>query len=334
MPLIDASGQPRWGLIDEPVDRVNFDDFDLRTVMDRPRSRWARRFGHNQFQFVGVMGREWLAGVAVVDLKWIANAFFYLYDFREGRLLEHSSLQPLAWGTRIDSSPDTGSSRFAQGSTQVSITPLGDAREVVVQQGKDVSMRFRVAVPAAFETLRLCSRAGYSGWVYTQKSAGLPVSGEVRWGDYHYTTDADHRASIDWSGGFMRRETAWNWACLAGVTEQGVSIGLNLAAGVNETGVTENALWVDGRRTTLAPADFRFQRYRPEEPWQVSTSDGRVDLRFLPAGVRKERVNLGLLASNFRQFYGHFEGHLTDDQGNTHSLVAQPGLMEDHFARW
>lgn len=334
MPLIDPSGQPRLGLIDGPVDRINFEDFDLRTVMDRSRPRWARRFGYNQFQFIGVMGSEWLAGLAIVDLKWVANAFFYLYDFREGRMLEHSSLQPLAWGTRIDPSPDSGESRFRKGGTEVTIKPHGSVREVRVARGKEVSMHFNLTVPEGFDTLRLCSRAGYNGWVYTQKLAGLPVDGEVRWGDRHYRTSGAHRASIDWSGGFMRRETAWNWACFAGVSDRGESIGLNLAAGVNETGLTENALWVDGHRTTLGPADFRFQRYRPDEPWHVTTNDGRVDLRFTPSGVRQERINLGILASNFRQFCGHFDGVLIDDQGIQRSLVAQPGLMEDHFARW
>ncbi len=46
----------------------------------------------------------------------------------------------------------------------------------------------------------------------------------------------DHaRAGYDFSAGYMRRETSWRWASInAEINSTG--IGLNLAAGVNETG--------------------------------------------------------------------------------------------------
>lgn len=132
----------------------------------------------------------------------------------------------------------------------------------------------------------------------------------------------------------MRRETAWNWACLAGVADNGVSVGLNLAAGVNETGMTENALWLDGRRTLLGPARFEFDRYQPGADWRVTTDDGRVDLRFVPAGARREKLNAGVIASNFRQFVGTFQGTVEDENGKKIPVNGLRGLMEDHFARW
>jgi hypothetical protein len=77
MDLINAKGQPRYGWLRESVERINYRNFDLRSVMDRKRSRIARYWVFNQFQFVGLTGPDWVAGLAVVDLRWLATAFAY-----------------------------------------------------------------------------------------------------------------------------------------------------------------------------------------------------------------------------------------------------------------
>ncbi|WP_166269158.1 DUF2804 domain-containing protein [Marinobacter caseinilyticus] len=329
--LIDDHGKVRLGLHADPVDRINYQDFDLRTVMDKRRSRLARQWRFNRFQFVSAMGPDWLFGLAIVDLRLVSSAFFYLYDFRTGGLLEHSLLQPFARRTRFDPLPEVGEVSFNQGLTHMAILPQETGRQVVVESPQ-VQARFHLTDDR--DPLRLACAAGYNGWVFTRKSAGLPVSGEVRWDDTVWRCDDTMRASIDWSCGFMRRETAWNWACLAGKLSDGRSVGLNLASGVNETGITENALWFDGKCLKLDLAQFEFNRYAPGDAWGVTTSDGRVHLRFVPSGVRRERLNVGILASNFRQYAGTFEGNIVDESGATVSVTGLRGLIEDHFARW
>ena len=334
MKLIDDQGRVRFGVHPKPVDVVNYRDFDLRTVMDRKRTRLARQWRFNQFQFVSAMGPDWLFGLAIVDLKLVSSAFFYLFDFRTGEMLEQSHLQPLAMGTRFDAVPETGETSFTKGKLEMSIGPRehGHGRRVRVHRGDQLSIELLLSQDN--DPLRVACPAGYNGWVFTRKSAGLPVTGHVRWGDREWHCDERMRGSIDWSCGFMRRETAWNWACLAGVLGDGRSVGLNLAAGVNETGVTENALWLDGKMLKLDMARFDFNRYQPDSPWRVTTSDGRLDLRFQPAGVRKERLNAGILASNFRQYAGTFDGVIIEDNGARTPIQGIRGLMEDHFARW
>ncbi|MDO3722995.1 DUF2804 domain-containing protein [Marinobacter sp. chi1] len=330
--LIDECGKITPGLLKGAVEEINFQDYDLRTVMDRPRSRWARRWRFNQFQFVSVMGADWVFGIAIVDLKLVANGFFYLYDFSTGTLHEQSFLAPLARGVEIDPLPERGAAIFANAKVNMSIMPDVDGRHIQVKAPGNIQVDLTLRQDS--DPLRLVSPAGYNGWVFTRKSAGLAVDGEVRWGQEVWRTDEATRGSVDWSCGFMRRETAWNWACMAGQLPDGRSIGLNLAAGVNETGVTENALWLDGRCVKLGIACFDFDRYHPEQPWRVTTDDGRVDLTFQPGGVRKEKLNAVVLASNFRQFIGTFEGQMTGDDGECIAIRGMRGLMEDHYARW
>ncbi len=330
--LVDARGRITPGLMEHPVDTINYLDYDLRTVMDKPRTSLARHWRFNQFQFVSAMAPGWVFGLAIVDLNLVGNGFFYLFDFESGQMFEHSFLQPLARNTTIEPYPERGHARFRKGDLSMAIEPATGGRNVRVSGPGNI--RVDLELRDTEQPLRLVSPAGYNGWVFTRKSAGLTVDGEVRLGDVVWRCDESTRGSIDWSCGFMRRETAWNWASLAGVADNGVSVGLNLAAGVNETGMTENALWLDGRRILLGPARLEFDRYQPGADWRVTTDDGRVDLRFVPAGARREKLNAWVIASNFRQFVGTFQGTVADENGKKIPVNGLRGLMEDHFARW
>ncbi|MGB1949762.1 MAG: DUF2804 domain-containing protein [Marinobacter sp.] len=330
--LIDDRGRVRTGVFSVPVDHINYLDYDLRTTMDKPRSGLARRWRFNQFQFVSVMSDNWLFGLAIVDLKLVSTGFFYLYDFETGDMFEQSLTQPFARGTVMAPYPERGEACFAARGTRLGILPHAGGRNLSVSVGETV--RADIELEGDHDPLRLASPAGYTGWVFTRKSAGLPASGEIRWGDRIWRCDERTHGTIDWSGGFMRRETAWNWACLAGCLADGTSVGLNLATGVNESGMTENALWLNGECIKLDFARFEFDRYDRTATWRVATSDGRVDLRFVPSGVRKERLNVWVLASNFRQYAGTFEGVVVDNGGKNIPVAGLRGLMEDHFARW
>src|SRR5690606_40400763 len=96
----------------------------------------------------------------------------------------------------------------------------------------------------------------------------------------------------------------------------------------------QKALWLNVPCSKLGAARFEFDRYQPCGKWRATTEDGKVDLTFVPSGVRKKRLNAWVLASNFRQFVGTFEGTVTDDAGKKIPVAGLRGLMEDHFARW
>lgn len=333
--LVNKSGSVDFGWIKEPIEQINYMDFDLRSVMDAPLSKLRKRFRFNQFHFVGLMSPEVICGIAVVDLKMVSNTFLYVYDFKTGKMLEKSVLQPLGIGTSIGTQPDDNVSKFSQGNCKVQLTTRPDkVTQVDVVIGKEISIQAEISAEQKFDPLRICSQAGYDGWVFTQKSAGLKASGSIKWGDLNVQLDPETAyGSADWSCGFMRRETFWNWACFAGQDEKGRMLGLNLAAGVNETGVTENCLWLDNKLQKLDMAVFRFDRNNLENEWRVTTSCGRVDLKFKPEGRRQEKIDVLLLASNFKQMFGKFYGVVKCGREKV-VVDGVPGFVEDHFARW
>ncbi|WP_430461941.1 DUF2804 domain-containing protein [Thalassolituus sp. LLYu03] len=334
--LINAQGQPTYGIFPEGVRELNYLDFDLRSPLDRKRSQLAKRFGFNQFQFVSFICDELIVGLAIVDLKLVSNAFLYLYDPENGDFEEFSFLQPLAAGTHIEPRPADGTAEFRKGANEfvirASTTP--GVRRVMVNLSKGVHIDATIDESTSYQPLAICTRAGYQGWVFTQKSAARVCNGSVRWKDREFDLQAlNALAAVDWTGGFMRRETFWNWGSLSCQLRDGRRLGFNLAAGVNETGFSENALWLDDKLIKIDMVDFQFDRYHPDHAWAMRSADGIINVHFEPSGRRQDKTNALFIASNFSQYFGRYHGEirLPDE---TIVLEGAWGLAEDHYARW
>ncbi|NKI18536.1 DUF2804 domain-containing protein [Spongiibacter sp. KMU-166] len=332
--LVDAQGRVALGRFDAPCKEVNYLDYALRTAMDRPRSKLARRFAVNQFQFVAISSPQLLVGLAIVDLKWVSNAFVYCYSPETGDFEEASFIVPLGRHTRFDNRPNDGVSAFRSGRNRFTITARPGEREVSVVLKSGLQVDAHIDEASHYQPVAVATRAGYQGWAYTQKAAARPVTGRVSWRHRQYDLgELEALGSVDWTTGFMRRETFWNWASLSARLPDGRTLGLNFAAGVNDTGVTENALWLDGRRVDLATVNFEFDRQNPDGEWQINDFNDDVQLRFVPIGARREKVNAGLLASNFTQHFGRLYGKLRIDN-KAIEINGLLGLVEDHYAKW
>lgn len=326
--LVDAQGYLRYGLYDEPVENVNFQDYPLETPMGFKVPKGLKGFMANQFHFFGVLGQDIMVGMAVVDLKYLTNGFLYVYDRKTRKLAEARKISLPSSKVFIKTTPATPESVFSSRRLKIEIlhdkvkASAGDVRV-------DVTMR-----PSA-SPLRLCSRAGYRGWVYTEKTVPIDLSGQVCYGGRTVEVGSPgYRGLMDWTAGYMRRHTFWNWAAAASTLPDGRSFGLNLSCGVNETSFTENAFWVDGVRTKVDTVNFVFQSRNLYEPWHVASYDQNVDLAFYPEAHREESVNALLVKSKFKQFMGTFVGRLRTDSGETIKIEACPGWAEDHYAKW
>ena len=335
--LVRPDGTVRLGVFAEPVDEVNGQDFVLRDPFGKPRGRLARHFGFHQFQFLGGLSEELVFGCAIVDTRWVSTAFVYCWDPRTRRRVEHAVKRPLRVGLRGVVTPEVGTTSFEAGGTRVAMhaDAAPRARRLEVTGGP-------IAIDATFseetppmEPMRICTRAGASGWVYARKTAGLGMRGTLRTAEKTYDLGAiDVYGHHDWSAGFMRPETFWNWGCLAGRTADGRIAGLNVSCGVNETSVTENCFWIDGRLHKVDTVAFDYDQRDLMQPWYLRSADGRVELLFVPEGMHVERVNALVLATNFHQLFGRFTGTLTTATGERIAIERMLGFCEDHYAKW
>jgi hypothetical protein len=327
--LVNGRGLVRWGIYDEPVGRINYEDYRLETPLGYRIPSFLRRLLANQFHFIGIIGPELIAGIGVVDLKYLSNGFFYIYDLETGEMTETKKMGHPFSSTSIDPFPEKPRSAFANGNLAIDMR-----KDWLKASGEDISLEISLDQNST-TPLRICTRAGYRGWVYTQKTSPLRVKGSVknRAGE-HDLSSPTYWALSDWTCGFMRSHTCWNWAATAFGLDDGRSLGLNLSCGVNETSFTENAFWINGIMTKVDMIDFEFDRDNLSTPWRIRSADRKVDLLFHPEAQREEKINALLLATRFTQLFGVFEGTLTSEEGEVIHVDLCPGFAEDHYAKW
>ncbi len=335
-PFLINDGQPKFGYHPSGVQTINFLDYDLRSSMDKPRSLRQKRRQFNQFQFVGITCEQLIIGVAIADLKLVSAAFCYFYNPITGDYDECSFTQPLARKTKFSDQPNNATTSFSSGRNHLKFTADSrtGVRRVSVSTRQGLVINATIDELTNYNPLAVCSRTGYSGWTYTQKAGARICQGNVSWHGKQYDLEQlGALAAIDYTGGFMRRETAWNWGNLSYRLNDGRRIAMNLAAGVNETGVTENAIWLDDQLHHIGGIDFQFNRYKPQSAWTMRSGDGAINLHFEPRGQRCEKINALIIASNFTQHFGQYYGDIVID-GEVITLDGVWGFAEDHYAKW
>lgn len=332
-------GLPQLGFFADSVADADGRHEASLDAFGQPRAALAKALQYKQFQYFGGMSERFIFGCALVDLGYCNTVFAYLFDTNSGELFSRSVKRPGHLGMSLSSSPVSGISRFQAGDLTVEQTYEGEPRckSLSLRIGDELSLRARMP-EAGFEPMSLCTRAGYHGWVYANKTAGLALEGELIWrSQRHDLAELGAMGHHDFSCGFMRRETWWNWACLSGIVHDSVgqshALGLNISTGVNETTYSENCLWLNGQCISLASAHFEFNARDVLKPWQVSTLDGRVQLQFTPLGLHQEKLKLPLLKSHFRQIFGRFQGRVEID-GACYTVQGLTGFVEDQFVRW
>ncbi len=330
--LIDCHGEPIFGQFDGIISHLNIDKFAYFNEMDKPVGTLKKYFHYKQFQFVSIVTSHFVIGVAIADIRYVGSSFCYLYDIHKNKLIETSWLRPAGLGYSVTASPKVGITEIGRNSNKVRFEILEGQWHLQINT-KNINANLRLEAPQLSLPMAMCSPTGYSGWTYTQKHNGLKPIGSLTINEEPQPLN-NALASYDFSAGYMRRETSWRWASLNAQIEQG-TIGLNIAAGVNETGNSENVFWINGERHLLGACQFHFSRQEKEQDsWHIVTDNGQVNLQFTPRNVRSEKLNLILLKSNFRQYVGDYNGVIHDNNGKPYKLSNVLGLAEDHYAKW
>lgn len=333
--LIDANGQVSFGYFDASVRQINGREHHYITAMGKPAGRFLRHFHYKQFQYFGVINDQYLIGCAFADTAWLGLIFVYVYDVHKQQLHEWNWHSPLARRLTLSQSPCQGKSQFQSGATCITMhydeTPSGLIKSLDIQTPE---LQLSASIAENYtRPMSLCTPTGINGFTYANKVAGLPVKGELTFEGKTVSLQALNAfGHHDFSAGYMRRETHWNWACTSGEVE-GQMLGFNLSSGVNESRYRENCYWID---QTLVPLDgicFDYQRNDLQAPWRITDTNGVIDLRFQPQGCHRERLNLGVFASNFHQIFGTFEGTIQHD-GKKIALSSLYGFVEEQYAKW
>ncbi len=332
--LIGSGGRPTFGLHRLPLNNLNIEDFRPH---GRPDITLIERgiitgFRIKRWLYLGVCTEDIIFGIAVIHLGYLSNFFVNIFDRKEKKLNEYGINQPFAIHTFFDGSFVNGNVDFIDKDINAKIELKNDEilLKASVKNELDANLRFLNSK----EQLSLVTRVGLKGFNYTNKEAGIPVSGTLKLFEKIFQIDEKVPSGVaDYTFGYLGRKTFWNWASGGGLDKKGRKIGFNFSQGVNETGFTENAFWIDGKLIKTGSVDFRYDDLHLLSQWMIVTNDGKVNLSFHPEGERSSIQNYLLISSRYHQLFGNFSGTLSEGR-RVYTLDSVSGFAEEHEAKW
>jgi uncharacterized protein DUF2804 len=244
-----------------------------------------------RWRYVGVYGPELMLCVGEARIGPLAQRFWAVAE--PGRaLLERTTLG--RGGVSLDGS----TVRVETGAVRIELT---------IEEGEGVEV---------------VSPSGVRGYVWTRKQAGVRASGSVELEGRRLDVEAE--AVIDDTAGYHERHTSWRWSAGVGRTEDGQRVGWNLVSGIADGPVaSERTVWVDGIPREVGPVEFA------PDLCTISSADGSA-LSLTEWSARKNRTNMLVLRSYYRQPFGTFSGQLPGGI----ALANGFGVTEEHDVRW
>jgi hypothetical protein len=189
--------------------------------------------------------------------------------------------------------------------------------------------------PDGHESLGVVIPWGETRFQYTNKDVARPAEGTVTWQGRTYDFGASW-GCLDYGRGKWPYRTQWNWGAGAGVTG-GATVGLQLGGKWTDgTGMTENALCVDGRLSKISEElIWMYDTGDWMRPWTIRTpASDRVDLTFTPSYDKVTRLNLGVASQSVDQCFGVYSGSVVPDGGERVTVGEVFGWAEEATWRW
>ena len=347
LPLIAnlvQNGQPKFGVF-QSVGRLNYLDYHSFLLSQKAVPNWLKYLKVNQFAFIYINHPPYQIGIAIASIKLASTAFAYVYNQNTRHMDVVEAKNPFTINITLQGDHQTGRLAFHNKKISVTLDIEPNQLQLTVET-KPFSLN--ATLQRNNQPLCVCVPTGRRGWTFTQKEPLDGVTGKLTFNQHHHSTlefNQHTLAQLDYSLGYMRHVTNWFWACIHSPVHhngQTMNFALNLASGVNETGICENACWLDGKIYHLPPVLF----VRPEgEDTQSSQSEWHIthqplgwstvtlDLTFTPLTPYARTENFGVVMNKFEQWVGVYAG-VIEVAGQRIELVNIMGLAEDHVAKW
>lgn len=283
-----------------------------------------RRLIEKKWQYALVTTPELMLAIAIVDTGYLASGICGVFDRGSRRLLanENPVLPPLS--ARVAEAP--GDARLVGPGLRATVEKAGTQLFIRANWAHtDVDLALDLA--GAATPMTAIAPVGPPGrFDFTQKTVLVPVQGEVRAGNIGFEVRGQF-AGLDYTHGYLARETAWRWAFASG-RAGGRPVAFNFSDGFLQ-GEGENVAWIDGEPQRAGPVSFTFDGNAPLSQWRLRSEDGRTDLVFQPEGYRSQTIDLKLILSSYLQPFGTYAGTIHGVK-----IDAIAGVAEDHTARW
>lgn len=343
--LVNADGTVAFGVYNGPPRRVGLEDARWTaggmSVPARLRSLRLKRWHHMLLVHPDV-----LITAAFVDAVYTKLSWVQVVDLKTGESFEHHHQSPRL-NVRLPDALFDDRGHCIRPGYRIDVRDHLDAgrhtwRFDIAQRPKlpsvsgELQLLHPLRGPRAVQPLVVALPLGDGRAMYSHK-VPLAVEGRLQVGDRTIDVSPDTcTAVLDIHQAHYPRHTWWRWATLACLDADGRRIAVNLTENiVRSSTLSENAIWCDGTVEHVGAALFHREADSATgvSRWRVGSKDSAVQLEFEPLGARSENLNLGVVASRFKQNYGRFHGTVRIAGVDTR-IDGAYGLLEDHDSKW
>lgn len=278
----------------------------------------------------------WMLSLTIADLDYLGYGALYFLDLDTGEVVSRSQISALGHGCEL---PDRPSQSHAFRHERLSLVfdeqpgRLRITANASDLDGQPLALDLEVQRPAHLESVNLVVPMGGRHFHACSRQLGLPFSGNLQLGGRSYQAQPGQSfAALDFGRGVWPFRSFWTRAAFAAPG----GIAGNFGSGwTDHSELKENALWFGGELQRLPGAvEISQAPHDPLAPWQLSSADRRVELRFTPLKLHHAAPRLGLLYAETRQWFGHYDGFLRTAGGQQVPVKRALGWIGATHARW
>ncbi|CAF1006621.1 unnamed protein product [Rotaria sordida] len=312
------------------------------------------------WSFKSISTSRYFIVAAIANFNYMANGIVYVIDRtnREKQFYQYASKSFLAQAIKEQAkSSIDGCTHFNQSSLEY-IRLCYNTNEKVYEVDANVPMHDGIQISFGFkieysnekdQSMVLIYPVEETRPAYTHKIATLPARGKIKINNNKEEEFLDGLSSIDWTLAYSERLTRWKWISLSVVgtnssNNEPVTIGINLSDRVynDNNGISmENAIWIGGKVHAVNQIVYELpeEQYITTQLWQIySTGDinsktPKIRLSFQPWGSQEEHINVFLVAGDFVQAFGVYNGTI-ELFDHTYVIENGFGVAENHYAKW
>ena len=297
---------------------------------------WGRR---KRWDFWSVTGPGFAMNLTYADVDYLGLGDVWFRDLDSGDEATATAPSPLGRGMHLHPRAGEGAVELTTNRLRIRFEDGEDGTTLTVgcpTRHGPFRADVLVSLPAGHESLTVVIPWSDRRFQCTTKDVARPATGTITWGDHRYELRDGSWGCLDFGRGKWPYRTSWNWGAAAG-TVGGQRVGLQLGGRWTDgTGMTENALVVDGRLSKLSEElEWDYDRDDWLRPWRIRTPrSDRLDVTLTPAHDKVSRLQLGVAASRVDQCFGTFAGRIVPDDGAPLDVDGLFGWAEEATWRW
>ena len=297
-------------------------------VVGKVEAMYRQRFRLKSWQYMTAVTDDLFIAFVVGTAGFASNGFVYAAELGNGRVHKKFSITPLMMGTELAPSSVEGTHRFQSRGLSVAIENHGrafDARVDAKTETGKLTAELSFASRKNDEHLAICVPLPGKRWNYTHKFAAFDVTGAVTI-DGRRIEFAPGRSfgTMDFTKMYALRHAVWKWIALCGRTKEGRIVGLNLVDPTPDAPISENALWVDGKRHALTNV-------------RIGKTDAHADgvaIALDEVAHVEQKLDIPLVRHRLRHVIASFSGTVTTPTGEKLDVRDIVGIYEDYDTWW